>query len=124
MVGIWNSNRGSLPACRGAAAGKGARRTHILARLKSKTLHAQGLRTPEDYAPLIQWLASSAFYCGENDRGWRADLDFLVRSDDNVLKLLERRENETSSPPNGTTPQQGPILPTAAEANKRGGFLS
>jgi hypothetical protein len=34
-------------------------------------------------------LAASKFHCGENDRGWRANLGWLLTSPGNFLKALE-----------------------------------
>lgn len=40
--------------------------------------------TPEQISKALYNLASSPFHCGENDRGWKATPDFLIRSDEQV----------------------------------------
>ena len=34
-------------------------------------------------------LARSPFHCGKNDRGWAANIGWLLKSDENVAKALE-----------------------------------
>lgn len=44
----------------------------------------------ENYRAIIDNLAGSPFHIGENDRGWVADIDWLLRNDTNGQKMLER----------------------------------
>lgn len=64
------------------------RRQHIAARLRERPLAA--------WEPILRALAASPFHTGENDRGWRADLDWLTRNSENGLKLLERSSVPTA----------------------------
>jgi biotin operon repressor len=68
-----------LPRCLELTA---KRRQHIAARLRERPL-------PE-WERVFGLLAASRFHTGENDRGWRADIDWISRSPDSAVKLLER----------------------------------
>lgn len=54
-----------------------------------------------EYPELAQWnnfidlINESKFMCGENDRNWKADFDWLIYSDDNIVKLLEGKYKNT-----------------------------
>lgn len=37
----------------------------------------------------VKRLSTSKFHCGENDRGWRADIGWLIRNGENIAKALE-----------------------------------
>ena len=43
----------------------------------------------EEVKLAIENFASSPFHTGDNDRGWVADLDFIIRSDENIEKGLK-----------------------------------
>jgi hypothetical protein len=86
FMAVWNSNCGPLPRCQAMT---NKRSTHVAARLGSKPLRDAELLTPADSAPIIQWLAADRFYSGGGERGWKADIDFLIRSDEQPLKFLE-----------------------------------
>lgn len=60
------------------------RKKHIQARLKVFSL--------EEIKLAIENFSGSAFHTGENDRGWVADLDFIIRSDENIEKGLRLNE--------------------------------
>lgn len=91
LMMVWNMNRGTLPACRGIT---DKLRAHCKARAASKVLKENGLSQPDDYASLIQFMAETPFYRGENDRQWKATFGYLVRSDDVPLSILERMSNK------------------------------
>jgi hypothetical protein len=44
--------------------------------------------TVEEITRSIENYSRTKFYTGENDRGWSADLDFIMRSDENIEKGL------------------------------------
>jgi hypothetical protein len=49
----------------------------------------------------------SAFLCGDNARGWKANFDWLIANDTNYVRVLEgqyttERKSEVSAVPNGT----------------------
>lgn len=41
------------------------------------------------YATVLDRIRGSPFLCGDNDRGWKADFDWLFTNDTNWLKILE-----------------------------------
>jgi hypothetical protein len=43
----------------------------------------------EGWREAIDKIASSPFCCGENDRGWRADVSWFLDNSDNYVKVLE-----------------------------------
>lgn len=49
----------------------------------------------EDILKALEALSKSSFHKGENDRGWKADPDFLIRSDEQVDKWLNRAEEKS-----------------------------
>jgi hypothetical protein len=53
-------------------------------------------------------LAASPFHCGDNDRGWKANIGWLLKSPENFLKALEM---------GATTPGSGTKAPTTEEWN-------
>jgi hypothetical protein len=65
---VWNQNRGKLPA---AVSCTGKRLERAKARWKEQE--------PEVWQATVKRLAESAFCTGNNDRGWRADFDFLLK---------------------------------------------
>jgi len=40
----------------------------------------------------VTLLSQSPFHTGENDRDWRADVDWFLKNDKNWLKIMERKE--------------------------------
>lgn len=89
IVESWNlaASRTELPSARKL---NPERCTKLRRRLKSFS-EAEMLEA-------IAKLASSPFHCGENDRGWKADIGWLLKSDENVTKALEIRPKATSPP--------------------------
>ena len=57
-----------------------ARRKQIQARLKEYP--------PDDWSKALTAIYKSKFLCGENDRGWKADFDFLLQPK-SFVKLVE-----------------------------------
>lgn len=58
------------------------RRDKLAARVKEETFR-------EHWQEIIRKLAGSAFHTGQNDRGWRAGVDWILKNDTNYLKILE-----------------------------------
>jgi len=82
----WNQLSGELPKVLSSSNG---RRKKEKQRLKTFS-EAQMIEA-------IQHLAASPFCNGENDRGWKASYDFLIASDENVLKANEGRYDKAKS---------------------------
>ena len=74
--------------------------------LKVKYLARLKLFTPSEILSAVESLAKSKFHKGENDRGWKADPSFLLRSDEQVDKW--RAKEEVFKP---TTPTLASMIP-------------
>lgn len=70
------------------------RRTKIAQRARSV------LPTMEEWARYFHVLAGNPFMRGDNDRGWKATIDYAIRSDDVVLGNLEKAD-AAQAPSNG-----------------------
>lgn len=79
IVDAWNQRMApqGFPAVRRLT---GTRRRQLQARMRENTI--------EDWQQAMAALERSAFCRGENDRGWRADFDFLLQPK-SFTKLLE-----------------------------------
>lgn len=73
-----------------------------------------------DYPEALKRIPASSFLRGENDRGWRADVDWFLRPD-TVTRILEGRyddrEAATSTKPTETPAQR--VIREAIEAKER-----
>lgn len=65
------------------------RKTHIKARLKNYSL--------EDFKEIFLIAESSEFLKGMNDRGWKANLDWLL-NENNITKVLEGKYENSGQP--------------------------
>lgn len=52
----------------------------------------------EQIEQAIEYYANSPFHRGRNDRGWKADIDFVVRNDEQIEKALLQTKPKTESP--------------------------
>lgn len=84
---IWNGLRGNLPEVRGVS---GTRRKHAEARWREKP-------DANYWAEVIDRIQKSPFCTGSNDRGWRADFDFLIRPETRH-KVLEGKYDARTGP--------------------------
>lgn len=66
---IWNGLRGGLPEVKGCS---GTRKKHAEARWRENS-------DANYWADIIDRITRSPFCTGQNDRGWRADFDFLIQ---------------------------------------------
>jgi hypothetical protein len=46
-------------------------------------------RSKDDWVEIMTRISQTPFLKGENDRGWRADFDWLISNDTNAVKVLE-----------------------------------
>lgn len=67
-----------------------SRKKHIKARL--------GEHSREDLTIAFHKLNESDFACGNNDRGWEADFDWLMKNEENITKVLEGKYDNKISP--------------------------
>lgn len=85
---IWNAHRGTLPELKACGS---TRRRHADARWRD--------HPDESYwIDIVTRLAGSPFCRGENQRGWRADFDFLIRPE-TQHKVLEGKYDQDSKGP-------------------------
>lgn len=86
LVGIWNENCGTLP--------------RVIANSKSRDKLSKDRLSEEKnldaWADVVKRIASSAFCCGNNERGWQATFDWLLKPDTR-LRVLEGKY-DTRSP--------------------------
>jgi hypothetical protein len=94
LLEIWDDERGDLPAVRGLTNG---RRRHCLARFRS---HPNGTREKffTDFRQAVRLASRTPFLRGENERGWKASFDWLIRNDENYLKVLEGQYGAADEP--------------------------
>jgi len=78
----WNRKPG-LPKIRAITNGRKAK---LRARLREKTF-------ADNWGKIIDQIAASDFLIGKNDRGWRADIDWVLANDTNYAKVLEGKYN-------------------------------
>lgn len=79
LAAMWNTHRGDkLPAC---VVLNGPRRAKASARIKSHP-------DPKQWLSLIECVASNPWLCGENNDGWRADFDWLIKPG-TMVKFIE-----------------------------------
>lgn len=64
----------------------------------------------ENWKQALQFMGTTPFYYGENDRGWRADVDYFLRPD-TVIKLIERKNTQGKAGFKPSQQQQKPRLP-------------
>jgi len=48
----------------------------------------------QTFEALCEYMAHDPFHLGKNDRGWKANIDYLIRNDGKWGELLERAEAE------------------------------
>lgn len=56
--------------------------------------------TLEEILKALDNLSKSEFHQGDNDRGWKADPDFLIRNDEQIDKWLNNNPEKTKQPIN------------------------
>ena len=75
---IWNENRGSLPRAESLSS---KRKSMATSRIK-------GSPNVKYWSTVVRRLAASSFCNGDNDRGWVASFDFLLKPDTHI-KVME-----------------------------------
>lgn len=75
---IWNENCGTLPAIEKLTPGRLRQ-----CRVREKDCDAETFRRA------VTICAGTPFLTGHNDRGWRADFDWLIQNDKNLFRVLE-----------------------------------
>lgn len=62
----------------------------------------------ERYGLALEKINASHFCNGENDRGWTASFDWIINSDDNLLKVIEGKYDNRTNRPNNPTGKNQP----------------
>lgn len=93
LFDLWNQNKAEMQP--NAVKLTPSRRTHANARFKEEP-------SREYWIGIIDTLANSPFCCGDNDRGWKADFDFMLKPNTHV-KATEGTYNHQQ--PTHTTPK-------------------
>ena len=88
----WNDLKGALAIVTRLTAGRKA---------KLRKRISEGL-TPEAFRKLVTTCACTPFLCGENERKWRADFDWLIDNDSNLVRVAEGKYSAVKCP---DTPQ-------------------
>jgi hypothetical protein len=87
FVDLWNS-KGNLPEIKSFTA---QREKQLRARM-AEPLFA------ENWQGIIERLSKSSFCTGNNGRGWKADIDWILKDSTNYAKVLEGKyDNKTDS---------------------------
>lgn len=90
LIKCWNENKHpDMPICRAAKTGT--------ARYKSAAARIKEHPDLEFWSDAIGRMAKSDFLAGKNDRGWRADFDFLIKSQ-SIIKVLEGKYDNKEKP--------------------------
>ncbi|MBI0474237.1 HNH endonuclease [Sphingomonas sp. MA1305] len=95
VVEAWNEG----PGKRGATTAKpldAGRRKSLSLRLKE--------HTEAEVFEAIRNVGASDFHCGKNDRGWTANLGWLLKSPENFQKALELMPRKPLAPPASGAP--------------------
>lgn len=92
VLEIWNSNRGALP--------EGTTLNPSRERAAKSRVRENG--DPAYWEKIVKAIASNPFCRGENDRGWVATIDYLLRPNTHVrvAELLESKSTRTLTPKN------------------------
>lgn len=98
LMGIYNDTCPSLPKCR-AVTDKRRREARKLLRTF----------TVDDFRDICRKAQGSSFMRGENDRGWRADFDFLVSERGAAATLEGKYDDRGAASPHGNPPYEGMI---------------
>lgn len=80
LYNLWNQTAEGtpLPAVREFNSN---RQKKCAARLKERSL--------EEWGAIFSRMVDSPFLCGQSDRGWKADFDWIIDNDGNASKVLE-----------------------------------
>jgi hypothetical protein len=80
IVSRWNAERGPFPEVLKLTEG---RRRKIQARIRADA------EFPDKLLAAVSKAKQTPFLCGSGERGWKADLDWLIANDTNYVAVLE-----------------------------------
>lgn len=62
-------------------------------------------RPLEDWQAIFRQITKTPFLCGQNNRGWKAEFDWIIKNDDNAVRVLEGKySNSTGRRPTSENP--------------------
>lgn len=89
MKAIWNATCVALPPIRILNDTRKRKMNELIGSLKIKDPEGNPLfEDISDWQFICEEIQKSPFLCGENDRGWRADIDFCLQKS-NLIKIYE-----------------------------------
>lgn len=50
----------------------------------------------DNFSKIFTTIKNTPFLCGDNDRGWKADFDWIITNDTNYAKVLEGKYNDNN----------------------------
>ena len=76
--------------------------------------------TRQAWADLFQKVVSTPFLRGDNERGWKADFDWIIENDDNPTKVMEGKYDDDKPSPSraGSRPAKFTPAPTWGRDNE------
>lgn len=83
MSRMWNDKCGTDSEISKVIKLTSSRQTKCRARIKNLTL------TPEKWQGVLDNMYASPFLTGKNDRKWVANFDWIIRNDENIVKVVE-----------------------------------
>ena len=86
LMNIWNEHCGSLSKCREVI---GRRRATAVQRI-------QECDDNVEWENVVKWLARSPWHTGRNERGWKANFDFILKPNTRV-KIVEKLEESKNT---------------------------
>lgn len=90
-INNWNSLCDKYPMLCKIKSISPTRKKHLKQRYSNKHF-------VEQYHTILTKIPESKFLLGENDRGWVISLDWLIRNDDNYVKVLEGKYTKYQDP--------------------------
>jgi hypothetical protein len=88
LATIWSLHHGPLSALLQLTR---KRKQQILARARTDP------QFPEKFEAAVRKAAQNPFLCGAGDRGWRANFDWFIKDDTNVMAVLEGKYDGKSN---------------------------
>lgn len=64
---------------------------------EKKCINRLDERPVEEWREIISKMTVTPFLCGQNDRGWKADFDWIIANDGNAIKVLEGKYSTAGS---------------------------
>jgi 5-methylcytosine-specific restriction endonuclease McrA len=89
LMELWNNTtKPPIPRCR------------ELTEDRKRKIRARIAKRPSisEWREAFEFIEATPFYRGENDRGWTADFDYVIKNDTVIAKVLERARAKQAAP--------------------------